>query len=336
MTTVSPQRQLLGLVLLPAGLCLAILLGLLIGGQTLAPDRVFAALAGRGEAIELALVWESRVPRTLAAVVAGAGLGIAASLLQTLTRNPVADAGLLGSNAGATALIAIGMFTGLAAGPVLQGLWAFAGALAVTVFVTALGLSGRNYSVTRLILLGVALGAVLIGFTNALMLSAPLTFDGMRHWLAGSMVGVPLAVTLVSGAAMLAAIILGIVSAHSLELTLMGDDIARSLGVRLLTTRIAVVVSVSLASALATALVGPISFVGLIAAHAASGLATRWGMSAAMRHMTAAFAGATVLVLADLIGRVALWPGELPAGIVAAVLGAPFMLWLIRRQGDVR
>ena len=312
-------------------LALALVLGICIGGQFTPPETVLAALQGQSDRSALAIIWEIRIPRTLAAAVAGLGLGLAASLLQTLTRNPVADAGLLGSNAGATVVVAVGMATGAAGGFIAQSAFAFLGALIATAFVCAVGLSGRVHSVTRLVLLGVALSAVLIGMTNGIMLAVPQAFEGMRHWLAGSTVGVPLSATTIGAITVLSALLLAALVSRSLELTRLGEDSARALGARLGLTRTGTVVSVALASSAATALVGPVAFVGLIAAHAAARLSELAGLDAYARHSLSAIGGAILLLCADIIGRVALWPGELPAGIVIAVIGAPALLWIVRK-----
>ena len=120
-----------------------------------------------------------------------------------------------------------------------------------------------------------------------------------------------------------AALTLALCIARPLEVTLMGDDLARALGTRLFMARSLTIVAVAIAAGIATALVGPIGFVGLIAAHSSALAASRLGLGAGVRHLIAA-------ALCGVI-RVALWPGELPAGIVAAILGAPFLLWIIRR-----
>lgn len=305
-------------------------LALFIGGNPTSPGSVLSALAGSTDLRTTAIVWEIRVPRTAAAVAAGIGLGLAASLLQTLTRNPVADAGLLGSNAGAALVLVCAMATGAAGGALTRSLWALVGALLATAFVCAVGLSGRVYSVSRFVLVGVALGAVLTGLTNGIMLAAPTAFEGMRFWLAGSTVGVTPDSTIIGGGLIAAAALLTVCLARSLEVTLLGEELASSLGSNLLATRVAAVLAVALASATATALVGPIGFVGLLAAHAAADVARRTGTGPSTRYLLAACGGALVLVAADVIGRVALRPGELPAGIVAAVIGAPFLLRIVR------
>lgn len=314
-----------------AMLIAATLAGLFVGGQSTTAAEVLGALTGDTELRIWAIVVEIRLPRTLAAVIAGVGLGLAASLLQTVTRNPVADAGLLGTNAGATVMIAIGMATGLATEFAAQSAWALTGALVATALVSAIGLSGKIYSPTRLILFGVALGAVLTGITTGIMLAVPEAFDGMRNWLSGSMVGVPLESTLFGALMIAAALTLALCIARPLEVTLMGDDLARALGTRLFMARSLTIVAVAIAAGIATALVGPIGFVGLIAAHSSALAASRLGLGAGVRHLIAAALCGVILLLADLVGRVALWPGELPAGIVAAILGAPFLLWIIRR-----
>lgn len=306
--------------------------GLFIGGQSTSPWVVLGVIRGDVDIVAQALVVEIRLPRTLAAAIAGIGLGLAASLLQTLTRNPVADAGLLGANAGATVMIAFGIATGMAADFVAQSAWALLGALTATILVSAVGLSGRIYSATRLVLFGVALGAVLTGITTGLMLAVPEAFDSMRSWLSGSMVGVAMPSNLTAAMLIGLSLIVALAVSRALELTLMGDDVARALGARLLPTRATTVLAVALASAAATALVGPIGFVGLLGAHLAAATAQRLALPAALRHLVAAAGGGALLVLADLVGRIAFWPGELPAGIVVAAIGSPFLLLIIRRN----
>ena len=305
-------------------------LGLCVGGQAASVAEIARALVGDGDTRTQAMVWEVRLPRTLAAAVAGCGLGLAASLLQTLTRNPVADAGLLGSNAGATVVVALGMAGGLAANALERGVWAMGGALIATAFVCVVGLSGRVHSIARLVLLGVALSAVLMGITNGIMLAVPAAFDGMRHWLAGSTVGVPFASTGIAALTVCVALAAAAAIAQHLELTRLGDDSARALGVRIGVTRSIAVVSIALACSAATALVGPLTFVGLLAAHAANWIAERMRIGAAERHLLAGCGGVVLLVYADVIGRVVLWPGELPAGIVVAIIGAPVLLGIVR------
>ena len=306
--------------------------GLLVGGQPTSPQVLFAALTTSEDSLAHTLVFEIRLPRTLAAAISGIGLGLAASLLRALTRNPVADSGLLGANAGATVVVAIGIATGVAHDFVAQSIWALVGALGATVLVSAVGLSGRVYSASRLVLFGVALGAVLTGITTGLMLAVPEAFDSMRSWLSGSMVGVPMTSNMTAAVFIGVSLALVIATARSLELTLMGDDLARALGGRLLLTRAATSLAVGVACGAATALVGPIGFVGLLGAHVAVIVASRFSIPATPRHLLAAAGGGVLLVLADLVGRIALWPGELPAGIVVAVIGAPFLLVILRRN----
>ncbi|QCQ16248.1 FecCD family ABC transporter permease [Microbacterium sp. RG1] len=330
----AARRAPRGPVVVAASLALvvaAVLVGLFVGGRPTSPVEVLGVLTGNSELELRAIVGEIRLPRTLAAVIAGLGLGLAASLLQTVTRNPVADAGLLGSNAGATVMIAIGMASGFAADFAAQSAWALTGAFVATGLVSVIGLSGRFYSPTRLILFGVALSAVLTGITTGIMLAVPEAFDGMRSWLSGSMVGVPVESASYGAVMVAASLTLAMCIARPLEVTLLGDDLARALGTRLFVTRALAVVAVAIAAATATALVGPIGFVGLIAARAAALAASRLGLSPGCRYILSASLCAALLLGADLVGRVALWPGELPAGIVAAIVGAPFLLWIVRR-----
>lgn len=312
------------------GLLGAAALSLLLGAGALSPRELGSALAGAGTAEARVILWEMRVPRTVLAVLAGAALGVAGTLMQALTRNPLADPGLLGVNAGAG--LAVVLAVGVLGVTGFRGtVWyALAGALLVSALVFAIGLRPASPSPLTLVLTGVAVTAVLLGITNGLALLNPGQFNAMRGWMAGSVQGKDLG----TAAGLLPFLAVGAIAAAALARPLrqlgLGDDLARSLGVRVGATRLAAALTVTVLAGAATAAVGPITFLGLMVPHLARALA---GGRLGRALLLSAPLGALLLLLADLLGRAVLWPAEAPAGLVLAVLGAPVLVWLIRGRG---
>ena len=320
-----------GAALAVAGaLTLVIGLSLAIGANPLPIETVVAVLRGEGTPDATFVVAELRIPRTVVGLLAGAALGVAGALMQAFTRNPLADPGILGVNAGAALAVALGMSV-LGIRAVSGAVWfAFAGALVVTVAVYLIGSGGRGPAgPIRLTLAGVALGAVLSGITTGIVLSDPDAFDAMRSWNAGSLLGrgwdviVPIAPFIALG------LVLTVVLARGLNAVALGDDVARAQGANLRGIRIGVIVAVTLLAGAATALAGPISFVGLMVPHIA-----RWLFGADQRVilLVSAVLAPVVVLGADVLGRVLIAPAELPVGIVTAFVGAPILIALARRR----
>jgi len=311
-------------------LALAVVLSLMIGANPIPPSALWEALNGRGDAETNYVLFELRIPRTAVGLVAGAALGVAGALIQAFTRNPLADPGILGVNAGAALAVALGVaFLGLR--DASEFIWlAFLGALVVTVAVYLVGSSGRGAAdPLRLTLAGVALGAVLSGITTGLTLSDPEAFDSMRSWNAGSLLGRGFDVLL----PILPFLVVGLVVALGLTAGLnavgLGDDIARAQGANVLGIRIGVIVAVTLLAGGATALAGPISFVGLMVPHV-----IRWTFGVDQRLIIplSAVLAPVVVLLSDVLGRVIIAPAEVPVGIVTALVGAPVLIALARRR----
>lgn len=309
-------------------LVVAATLSVAIGSNALSAGEIWHALATPDGAVTDQIVRDLRIPRTVAAVVAGIALGLAGALIQAFTRNPLGDPGILGVDAGAAIFVAVGVVLG--AVTAVQFLpWAFGGALVVTVAVYAIGGAGRGGpDPVRLTLAGVAVGAVLMGVTSAMMLLDPVTFARLRGWNAGSFVERGWDVILpvlpfIGGGAVLA-----LACARSLNSLGLGDELASSLGTRLMRTRVLSIACITVLAGSATAIAGPIAFVGLMAPHVARwivGPDQRWILPYTM------VIAPTVLVLSDVIGRVILWPSEVPVGIVTAFVGAPVLIALVRR-----
>ncbi|KZE90614.1 iron chelate uptake ABC transporter family permease subunit [Microbacterium sp. TNHR37B] len=320
----------LGFAVLGVLLIVAVALSLTVGSNPLALGTVLDVLRGGGSAEARYVVAELRVPRTVAGVLVGAALGAAGALIQAYTRNPLADPGILGVNAGAAFAVAVGVaFFGLR--DISAFVWlAFAGALLVTLAVSVIGSAGRGAAdPLRLTLAGVALGAVLAGLTTGMTLSNPDAFDRMRSWNAGSLLGRDLDVVGAVVPFVIAGLVLAMLLAPGLNALALGDDVARVQGARVGAIRVGVILAVTVLAGTATAVAGPISFVGLMVPHVA-----RWLFGVDQRLILAvSMLSAPVVVLAsDVLGRILIAPAEIPVGIVTAFVGAPVLIALARRR----
>jgi iron complex transport system permease protein len=269
-----------------------------------------------------------RVPRTVIGISAGAALGLAGALMQALTRNPLADPGILGVNAGASlAVVTAISVLGLTA-PEDFVWFAFLGAAVTTALVYALGGRGGGTPV-RLALAGTAIQAALLGINQAMQLMDTDALDQMRFWVVGSLANREIEILYQTGPFMLAGAVLALLLARPLNAIALGEDTARSLGARLTLTRTLSVVAVTLLCGAATAACGPIGFVGLMIPHAArmiTGPDQKWVLPYSM-------VLAPVLLLgSDIIGRIVLRPEELQVGIVTSLIGGLAFVLLVRRR----
>ncbi|SMQ70993.1 iron complex transport system permease protein [Plantibacter sp. VKM Ac-1784] len=328
----APQRHRLLVVLLAgvAVLAVAVLLSLFVGANPISPDDVRAALLGAGSDEADFVVWDQRVPRTVAALAVGAALGVAGALMQAFTRNPLADPGILGVNAGAGFAVAIGLaFLGVRAPGDIAWL-ACGGALVVTLVVYAIGSGGREQSSTaRLTVTGVAFGAVLAGLTTGIAITHPDAFDRMRGWNAGSLLERDLGVVVPVLPFLVVGLVLAAASARSLNAIALGPDVARAQGVSVTRSRILVLAAVTLLAGGATAIAGPIAFVGLVVPHL-----VRWSIGSDQRRILggSVLVGCVLVLCSDVVGRIAVLPGEMPVGLVTAFVGAPVLIALARRR----
>ncbi|WP_232784026.1 MULTISPECIES: iron chelate uptake ABC transporter family permease subunit [Microbacterium] len=320
----------LAVVAIAVMLAVAVTLSLMIGSNPIGARDVLAVLSGGGSPDIRYVVAELRVPRTVAGLVVGVALGAAGALIQGFTRNPLADPGILGVNAGAAFAVAIGIAVfGLRDMSVLVWL-SFAGALVVTVGVTVIGSSGRGPAdPLRLTLAGVALGAVFAGATTGMTLSDPDAFDRMRAWHAGSLLGRGFEVLGPVLPFVAVAAVAALALARGLNALALGDDVARAQGAHVGGIRVGVVAAVTVLAGTATAIAGPVSFVGLMVPHVA-----RWMFGVDQRRiLLASIALApTLILLSDVLGRVLIAPAEIPVGVVTAFVGAPVLIALARRR----
>lgn len=323
-------RRALGLLIAVALLAVVFAASVLIGSQTLSVSEVWETLISAEDTQPHFIVHELRIPRTVVGLVVGVALGTAGALIQALTRNPLADPGILGVNAGAAFFVALGVAV-FGVSSISGYVWfAFAGALVVTIAVYVIGSAGRGGAdPVQLTLAGVALGAVLSGIVTAMVLLDSQTFNQMRNWNAGSIVSRGWDVLLPVLPFLIVGLLLAILSVGALNAIALGDDLARSLGTSITRTRLLVIVAVTLLAGGATAVAGPIGFVGLMVPHIA-----RWIVGPDQRWILAyTFVLAPSLVLAaDILGRIVIRPGEFPVGIVTAFVGAPVLILLVRRK----
>lgn len=311
-------------------LALAVLASLMVGRQTLAPTTVLAELWRDGGGMAGDIVRGLRMDRTVISLAVGLALGAAGALMQALTRNPLADPGLLGINAGAAAAV-VSAITFLEITALRHQMWfAFAGAAAAAIAVYALGSGGRSAATPmRLALAGAALTAVLTAYANGIALQDQRSFDTMRFWVVGSVVSRDLSVMGDALPFLLAGVVLAYLVTPGLNAIALGEDTGRALGARIGRTRVATAVAVTLLCGSATALAGPIAFIGLTVPHVARyliGPDQRWVLPISMT-----LAGALLLV-ADTAGRVVTPDREIAAGIMTAFIGAPVFIALVRRR----
>lgn len=313
-------------------LLLAVLvLSIAVGARQLSPGEVWHGLTDQNSAGYLQ-VHRMRLPRTLLGLLAGAALGLAGGVMQALTRNPLADPGLLGINAGASATVAsavaflgVTSYTG-------QVWFAFLGAGIVSVLVYLVG-GGRGASPARLALAGAALNATLYSFVSAVMLVDTASLDKMRFWTVGSLASADPDTVALLAPFVAAGLVLTLALARPLNALALGDDSAQTLGARPARVRAAGLVAVTLLCGAATAACGPIVFVGLIVPHlvrALTGPDLRWLLP------YCAVLAPVLLLGADVLGRVLARPGELQVGIVTSVLGGPLFLYFVRGRKAVR
>jgi iron complex transport system permease protein len=312
-------------------LALTVLASLAIGSRAVPLEVAWQAFAAPvdGDTDQL-VVRELRLPRTVIGVLAGAAFGAVAAVLQGATRNPLADPGLLGLNAGAS-LAVVAAITFLGVATPLGFVWfAFGGAAAAAAIVFAIGSAGGGATPARLALTGAAVMAATTPLITLVLIRDLSTLNQYRFWSVGSLAGRGLETAAALWPFLVAGLVLAAWLAPRLNLLALGDDVARGLGVRLGITRVVTAAAVIVLAGTATSLAGPIALLGLAVAHAARGLA---GGDHRKLIALAAVLGAIVLVAADVVGRVVAPPAELEAGIVAAVVGAPVLIALVRRRG---
>ncbi|GGZ19362.1 iron ABC transporter permease [Streptomyces nitrosporeus] len=317
-----------GLLAAVGVLVLVCLASIAVGAKALPLSEVWNGLFHHTGSNSDVLVRDVRVPRTLLGLLVGAALGLAGAVMQALTRNPLAEPGLLGVNAGASAAVVSAIsFFGVTS---LTGyVWfAFAGAAVVSVAVYLLG-GSRSANPVRLALAGTAVTAALFGYVNAVQLLDAAALDRLRFWTVGSLASADTETVGKVWPFIALGVLLTVFIARPLNALEMGDDTAKALGAHLTRTRVLAMAAVTLLCGAATAACGPIVFIGLMIPHLVrtlTGPDLRWILP------YAAVLAPVLLLGADVAGRVVARPSELQVGIVTALLGGPVFIHLVRRK----
>ncbi|MFB2556346.1 FecCD family ABC transporter permease [Herbiconiux liangxiaofengii] len=300
-------------------------------GSVLAHRLLLAPAGDWSDSVEQ-IVWATRAPRVAMAVVAGAVLAAAGAMLQALVRNPLADPYLLGINSGASTGVAVVVLAVGGGGALLFSGAALAGAIGAVLLVLLLAGASSRRGPFRLVLAGLAVGYALNAVTSFLVFSSdsPEAARSVLFWLLGSLAAVQpasLAAAALAGAVGLTALIL---IAPLTDALASGDDSARSAGIDPERTRLALMVGVSAMVGVTVAAVGGVGFIGLVVPHLARRLV---GGRHRLVLPVSALLGAMLLVAADTVARTALAPQEIPVGVITGILGAPFLLLLLRASG---
>ncbi|MFI8826869.1 FecCD family ABC transporter permease [Streptomyces sp. NPDC053431] len=311
-------------------LLLAILLSLAVGARAVPPATVFDALAHGATGPDAEVVRQLRVPRTLIGLMVGAALAIAGTALQGITRNPIADPGILGISQGASVGVVLAIaFAGV---HTLTGyVWfAFAGAALASVAGYAIASSGRGGATpVKLALGGAAINALLLSVTTGVLTTRASALDEFRFWQIGSLDGRDAHVVAQIWPFLLLGTVLVVSVARGLDALALGEDVAKGLGQRVATVRIVGGVGATVLTGAGVAAAGPIAFVGLAVPHIVRALVGgdhRWVLP------TAALVGPVMLLVSDVLGRILFPPGEVPAGVMTALIGVPFLVTLVRRK----
>jgi iron complex transport system permease protein len=322
-----------GLVVLTLLLVLAGLVSLAVGSRPISLGTVIEVLFHPDGSDASTIVHDLRIPRTVLALAVGISLGIAGALMQGHTRNPLADPGLLGVEAGAAFAVVIGISVFGVQDLTGYAWFSLVGAGLAAAAVFAIGSTRGGPDPISLVLAGTAVSALLMALTQAVIIRDVKALDAYRFWAVGSVSGRGMDVFWQVLPFIVVGLVLAAMSASSLNLLQLGDDVASSLGLSPMRHKVIGVLGVMMLTGAATAACGPIGFVGLVVPHVArhfAGVDYRWVIP------YSAFIGGLLVIVADVVGRVVVRPGELQVGIVMALIGGPIFIYLVRRTRMVR
>ncbi|MFG2651154.1 FecCD family ABC transporter permease [Streptomyces sp. NPDC048436] len=325
-----PARRAVAMTAAVVALLLAVLFSLSVGARAIAPSAVIDALLHGGHSAAAEVVREMRVPRTLIGLMVGAALALAGTVLQGITRNPIADPGILGVSQGAS--VGVVMAIAFAGVHTLTGyVWyAFAGAGIASVAVYAIAASGRGGATpVKLALGGAAINALLVSLTTAVLTTKASALDEFRFWQVGSLSGRDAEIVGQIWPFLLVGLVLVLSVARGLDALALGEDVAKGLGQKVATVRIVGGLGATVLTGAGVAAAGPIAFIGLAVPHIARaivGSGHRWVLP------MAAVLGPVMLLVSDTVGRVIFPPSEVPAGVMTALIGVPFLVTLVRRK----
>ena len=319
--------------LLALALLVAVLLSLALGSRAIPLHRVVEVLLHDDGSEAATIVHSLRVPRTVLAVAVGLALGVAGALMQGHTRNPLADPGLLGVEAGASCAVVVAIYSLHVESLAGYAWFALGGAGLASVAVFAIGTTRGGPDPISLVLAGAAVSALLAALTQAIVVRDAQTLDAYRFWVVGSASGRSLSVFWQLLPFLVAGLALAALSTPGLNLLQLGDDVATSLGLSPWRQKALGIGAVMLLTGAATAACGPVGFVGLVVPHLArrlAGVDYRWLVPCS------GLLGGLLVTLADTVGRLVVRPAELQVGIVMALIGGPAFVVLVRRMRMVR
>jgi iron complex transport system permease protein len=332
MSAAAPRRhrRALATAAAIAALLVAILLSLAVGARSIPPSQVIDALLHGGHSDAAEVIRNMRVPRTLIGLMVGAALALAGTVLQGITRNPIADPGILGISQGASVGVVLAIaFAGI---HTLTGyVWfAFTGAAIASVAVYAIASRGRGGATpVKLALGGAAINALLVSVTMAVLTTKASALDEFRFWQVGSIAGREADVAQQVWPFLLVGTVLVLSVARGLDALALGEDVAKGLGQKVATVRIVGGIGATVLTGVGVAAAGPIAFIGLAVPHIARAIVGsdhRWVLP------MAALIGPVMLLVSDVVGRIVFPPGEVPAGVMTALIGVPFLVTLVRRK----
>jgi iron complex transport system permease protein len=325
----SRSMRAIGLAASVAVLVVACLLSLAIGTKSMPLSEVVRAFTDFDGSNDHLIVRQLRLPRTLVGLLVGAALAVSGAMMQAITRNPLAEPGLLGVNSGAALAVVLSIYLFDITSLSVWVWFAFGGAAVAAVVVFLLGSIGRGGATPiRLALAGAALTALLSALTQAVLLLDQQALDQYRFWEVGSLAGRDESTMFDVLPFIAVGLALSVGVARSLNAMALGDETARALGTRIVTTRVITAIAITLLCGASTAACGPIGFVGLVVplgVRSITGPDQRWLIP------YAAVLGPVVILGCDIVGRVVNRPSEVQVGIMTAVLGGPAFVWLVRR-----
>lgn len=306
------------------------ILSVSFGVRAVSPGDILAALGGHTDTVEQAAIVK-RMPRTVLAILVGAALALSGATMQAVTRNPIADPGILGVANGASLAVVIGLAFFDATGGFTQMAVAVIGAALAAVFVYAVGSLGRGGATPlKLALAGAATSAALASLISAVMLPRVDLLTAFQSWQVGGVGGAEWPRIAITAPVLAAGALICFACSRGMNSLALGDDMAAGLGENVFRTRLISALGAVILAGAATAIAGPIGFVGLVVPHFCRmliGTDHRWLL------LFTALAGSALLLAADIVGRVIAPNGEeIQVGIITAVIGAPFFIWIVRRQ----
>ncbi|MGO1539920.1 MAG: FecCD family ABC transporter permease [Leucobacter sp.] len=329
LVTHSVTRQ---LTWLAGSVVVLIVLGcasIMLGSRVTDAADVISALNGSLDTISEAAV-AARLPRTVLAALVGAALALSGAAMQGVTRNPLADPGILGVSSGASLAVVLSIVMVGVSHPYVTMLIATLGAAVAAIFVYAVGSIGHGGATPlRLTLAGAATSAACVSLVSALILPRVDLVRSFQFWQIGGVGGATWDRILIASPLLLLGAVITVAAARGMNVLALGDELATGLGSSVTRSRILAASGAVILCGIATALAGPIGFVGLVVPHAARllvGLDHRWLLP------ISATLGAGLLITADVLGRIVARPEEVPVGIITAIVGAPVFIWIVRRQ----